>query len=424
MSSPPVATTWRCGMLADMPSVEEFERAFGRLAMIGRDPATGGCSRFAWTPEDRLVREWFTAAAAERSLATETDRNGNLWAWWGPLDGPAVVLGSHLDTVPAGGAYDGALGVVSAFLALDDLRAAGVRPRRPVAVVAFADEEGARFGLPTCGSRLLTGALDPAAALRRTDADGVDLEQALASFGVDPDGLGPDRERVDRIGQFVELHIEQGRGLSDLDAPLGVATGIWPHGRWRLTLTGEPNHAGTTRLAERRDPTLPLSAAIVAARRLAEHGGAVATVGRILVEPNGTNAVPAKVTAWLDARAPDDGVLDWLVGDWREEVRRTAAAERVDVEVAAESRSAAVTFDTALTDRVAGVLLAQGLPVPRLPTAAGHDAGALAAVVPAAMLFVRNPTGVSHSPAERADPADCVCGVSVLASVIEELACR
>lgn len=407
-----------------MTSVQEFEREFGRLASVGRDPATGAYSRFAWTSQDRAAREWFTAAAAQRDLATETDRNGNLWAWWGPGDEPALVLGSHLDTVPSGGAYDGALGVVSAFLALDELVGRGVRPVRPVAVVAFADEEGARFGLPTFGSRLLVGTLDPEAALRRVDAEGIGLGEALDRFGVDPAGLGADPERVGGIGHVVELHIEQGRGLADLDAPVGLATGIWPHGRWRLSLTGEANHAGTTRLADRRDPMLPLAVAVQAARRLAEHGRAVATVGRVLVEPNGTNAVPGRVTAWLDARARDDGVLDWLVGDWTEEVRRAAEAEGVDLELEEESRSVPVAFDGGLTDRLAGVLAARGLASPRLSTAAGHDAGVLATVVPASMIFVRNPTGVSHSPAERAEVRDCVTGVGVMAAVIEDLACR
>jgi len=406
-------------------SVEGFERDFDRLASIGRDPDTGGYHRLAWTAADRTAREWFTVAAAARSLAVETDRNGNLWAWWGPVGGSAVVLGSHLDTVPSGGAYDGALGVVSALLALDALVAAGVRPWRPVAVVAFADEEGARFGLPTFGSRLMTGGLDPAPALRRTDAAGVDLAQALVSFDVDPAGLGADAERVRGIGHFIELHVEQGRGLIDLGAPVGLATGIWPHGRWRLRLSGEPNHAGTTGLADRRDPMLPLARAIEVARGLAAAAsGAVATVGRVLVQPNASNAVPATVTAWLDARAADDGALDWLVGDWSEDVRRAAAAEGVGVEIVEESRSAPVTFDVGLTDRLTAVLAARGLPAPRLPTAAGHDAGSLAAVVPAAMIFVRNPTGVSHSPAEWAEPADCVIGVEVLAAVVEELACR
>lgn len=412
-------------MLAAVTSVAEFEREFSRLASIGRDPVSGGYSRFAWTPEDRAARAWFAGAAAERGLALETDRNGNLWAWWGENCGDALVLGSHLDTVPGGGAYDGALGVVSAFLALDELIASGVRPRRPVAVVAFADEEGARFGLPTFGSRLMTGALHPAEALRRTDAAGGSLADALRSAGVDPAGIGPDPERIAGIGQFLELHVEQGRGLADLGAPVGLATGIWPHGRWRLSLAGVPDHAGTTRLADRHDPTLPLASAVAAARALATAAdGPVATMGRVLVEPNSTNSVPASATAWLDARAASDDVLDSLLADWTEEVRRAAAAEGVEMAVTAESRSAAVTFDVALTDRLATVLADRGRSAPRLPTAAGHDAGALAAVVPAAMLFVRNPTGVSHSPAEHADPADCVTGVSVLAAVIEELACR
>ncbi len=407
-----------------MVSAAAFEREFGALAAIGRHPVDAGYSRLAWTAEDRAARVWFRAAAAARGLTVETDGNGNLWAWPGPAHAAAVVVGSHLDTVLSGGAYDGALGVVSSFLALDELRAVGARPRRPVAVVAFADEEGARYGLPTFGSRLMTGGLDPAAVVGRTDPAGVGLAEALTTFDVDPAGLGADPQRLGWISSFVELHVEQGRALAELDAPVGLATGIWPHGRWRLTLTGEPNHAGTTRLVDRRDPTLPLAGAVEAARRLAGANGAVATVGRLLVRPNSTNSVPAEVTAWLDARAADDVTLDRLVTGWADEVRSAAAAERVRMSLHPESRSPAVTFDGDLTDRMAAVLAGQGLPSPRLPTAAGHDAGVLAGHVPSAMLFVRNPTGVSHSPAERAETADCVVGISVLASVIEDLACR
>lgn len=407
-----------------MVSAAAFEREFGALAAIGRHPVDGGYSRLAWTSEDRAAQLWFRAAAAARGLTVETDRNGNLWAWLGSARAGAVVLGSHLDTVLSGGAYDGALGVVSSFLALDQLRSAGARPRRPLAVVAFADEEGARYGLPTFGSRLMTGGLSPAAALRGTDAAGVGLAEALTGFDVEPAGLGPDPERLGWIGSFIELHVEQGRALAELDAPVGLATGIWPHGRWRLTLTGEPNHAGTTRLVDRRDPTLPLARALEGARRLAGVTGAVATVGRLLVQPNSTNSVPAEVTAWLDARAADDVTLDRLLTGWADEVRGAANVERVRMSLAEESRSRAVVFDGDLTDRLAAVLAGQGLPSPRLSTAAGHDAGVLAGHVPSAMLFIRNPTGVSHSPAERAGTADCLSGISVLAAVIEDLACR
>jgi beta-ureidopropionase / N-carbamoyl-L-amino-acid hydrolase len=405
---------------------DEFEACFGGLAAIGPDPA-GGWTRLAWTDEDRAARSWFEAEATARGLAVEQDRVGNLWAWWTGLaaaTGGVVAVGSHLDTVRGGGAYDGALGVVSGLLAVGELIERGVEPERPVAVVAFADEEGGRFGVPTFGSRMLAGALDPPEVLDRTDEDGVTLAEAMAAAGVDPGALGPDPERVGRLGAFVELHVEQGRGLVDLGQPIGLATGIWPHGRWRLTLTGEANHAGTTRLADRRDPMLGLAAAVLAARAAADELAAVATVGRVLVEPNSANSVSGRVSAWLDARAEQDQTLDWLVTAFQAAVEEAAGRNGLTAELACESRTPGVEFDPDLTARVYACLRGHGLEPAGLPTAAGHDAGALATSIRTAMLFVRNPTGASHSPAETAELDDCLAGVRALAAVIEELACR
>jgi beta-ureidopropionase / N-carbamoyl-L-amino-acid hydrolase len=402
---------------------EAFEACFGGLAAIGRDPA-GGWTRLAWTDEDRAARSWFEAEASARGLSVEPDPAGNLWAWWpGSGAGPVVAVGSHLDTVRRGGAYDGALGVVSGLVAVGELIARGVEPRRPVAVVAFADEEGGRFGVPTLGSRVLTGALDPPDVLGRTDQDGVTVAEAMAAAGVDPGGFGPDPARVGRLGAFVELHVEQGRGLADLGQPVALGSGIWTHGRWRLTLTGEANHAGTTRLADRRDPMLGLAAAVLAARAAATELDAVATVGRVLVEPNASNAVPGRVSAWLDARAERDQTLDWLVAAFEAAVEESAGRNGLAAELVPESRSPAVELDHELTDRLDARLRAGGLEPPRLPTAAGHDAASLAAAVPTAMLFVRNPTGTSHSPEESAALDDCLTGVQALIAVIEELAC-
>ncbi|HEV2894489.1 MAG TPA: M20/M25/M40 family metallo-hydrolase, partial [Actinomycetota bacterium] len=200
-------------------------------------------------------------------------------------------------------------------------------------------------------------------------------------------------------------------------------TGIWPHGRWRLTLTGEANHAGTTRLADRRDPMLGLAAAVLAARAAATELDAVATVGRVEVEPNSANSVPVQVSAWLDARAPQDRTLDWLVTAFQTAVEEAAGRNGLTAELTVESRTPGVALDADLTARLDARLRSDGLEPPALPTAAGHDAGALAATVPTAMLFVRNPTGTSHSPSETADLDDCLTGVRALATVIEDLAC-
>jgi beta-ureidopropionase / N-carbamoyl-L-amino-acid hydrolase len=404
-----------------------FAALWESLLPIGRDAVTGGYRRYSWTPADAECRRWFRQAAAERNLRASADRNGNLWAWW---DVPwadseaAVVTGSHLDSVPDGGAYDGPLGVVTAFAAIDQLRERGKAPVRPLAVAAFCEEEGARFGVACLGSRLLADAIDPARAGALTDSGGTTFAAAMTAAGHDPAALGPDPGLLAGVGAYVELHIEQGRALADLDAAIGVAERIWPHGRWRLTFTGRADHAGTTRLSDRRDPMLAAAATVLAARGAAARHGALATVGKLTVDPGAVNAISSSVTAWLDARAPDEARLHAVTGDVLTQARTAAVAHGVALDHAQESVTQAVEFDAALRDRMVAALAAAGIRAPVLPTGAGHDAGVLAAWVPTGMLFVRNPTGVSHSPAEHAEPGDCAAGVTALAAVLEDLACR
>jgi N-carbamoyl-L-amino-acid hydrolase len=338
-----------------------------------------------------------------------------------------VVTGSHLDSVPDGGAFDGPLGVVSSFAALDGLRARRAEFTKPLALVNFGDEEGARFGLACVGSRLTAGRLTVEQAHRLTDGDGVTLPQAMEAAGHDPDAIGPDPERLSRIGAFVELHVEQGRALDLSGDRVGVASAIWPHGRWRFDFRGEANHAGTTRLDDRHDPMLPYAQTVLAARREARLAGAVATFGKISVEPNGVNAIPSLVRGWLDSRAADQATLDTVVDGVERAARDHAAAHGIDLDVVRESFTPVVEFDHALRDELARILGKAGdarLTVPVLGTGAGHDAGILSDRIPTAMLFVRNPTGVSHSPAEFAAEDDCVAGVHALADVLEGLACR
>jgi beta-ureidopropionase / N-carbamoyl-L-amino-acid hydrolase len=397
-----------------------FDRMWADLAPVGRDPGTRGYRRFAWTRTDATLREWFAGEASARGLEVTPDRAGNLWAWTGDPDAePGLVLGSHLDSVPDGGAFDGPLGIVSAFAALDLLRARGWSPRRPVGVACFADEEGARFGVACAGSRLLTGVLDPDRARALTDDDGTTMAEAMSAAGTDPRELGRDEEALRRIGTFVELHVEQGRALADVPGDagaVGVASSIWPHGRWRLDLRGRADHAGTTRLDDRDDPMLALATAVREARASAARHGALATVGKLRVRPNGVNAIASEITAWLDARGPVEAEVRAVVAEVG------AAAGTAPAE---ESWTPDTPFEAALRDRLAMLLAgADGAPAPVLPTSAGHDAGILAAAaIPTAMLFVRNPTGVSHSPAEHAEPADCRAGVEAMARVVEELAC-
>jgi beta-ureidopropionase / N-carbamoyl-L-amino-acid hydrolase len=404
---------------ADVSIASTFDAMWTALSGIGRSSATGGYRRFSWTAPDFEAREWFTAAARERALDVQCDRNGNLWAWWLPAGEHqeprnAFVTGSHLDSVPDGGAFDGPLGVVSALCAVDVLRARGVAPSTPVAVVVFAEEEGARFGVACAGSRLLTGVLQADKARALTDRDGVSLATAMAAAGIDIAQLGRDDEALRRMGAFVELHIEQGRHLVDVGAPVGVATSIWPHGRWRFSFAGSADHAGTTQLSDRHDSLLCLAETVVAARAHAQRLGGLATFGRVTVAPNATNAIASHVDAWLDARAADAERLENVVTGITATARECAAVHGVQLHVVNESATPRVEFSADVRSRMHEVLGE----VPDLATGAGHDAGVLAAEVPASMVFVRNPTGVSHSPAEFAERADCLAGIEALADVM------
>jgi beta-ureidopropionase / N-carbamoyl-L-amino-acid hydrolase len=404
--------------------VSAFDDVWPQILDVGRHRATGGYRRFAWTDADLTLREWFEGIAAQLGMDVVEDRNGNLWAWltparWSGDPRGAFVTGSHLDSVPDGGAFDGPLGIVSAFAAIDIIRERGIVPRIPIAVVAFSDEEGARFGVACVGSQLSTGALSAERARGLRDVDGITLDEAMRRQGRHPEDLGPDPALAERVGVFVELHVEQGRALDLVDRPIAVASAIWPHGRWQFTFNGEANHAGTTRFADRHDPMLAFASSVHAARSLAAAADAVATFGKVIVSPNGANAIPSSVQAWLDARAADEATLRTLVEKITAQAHQHAAADGIDLAVNAESVTPIVEFPQAPRARLQRALAHLG-DIPVLPTQAGHDAGILSAVVPTAMLFVRNPTGVSHSPEEFAESDDCNAGAVALADVMAD----
>lgn len=403
-----------------------YDELMGQIAPFGRDAESGGYDRLSWTTVDLQLREWFRRTAQAAGLTVVDDGNANLWAWWGQeLESSAVVVGSHLDSVPAGGAHDGPLGVVGALLAIAHLREQGFEPARPIAVVAFSDEEGGRFGIACAGSRLLTGALAPEKALALVDRDGVRLEDAIVACGGDPAALGAIPALVDRIGAFVELHIEQGHfptiqddsvaGLPAAGSPLGVGTEIWPHGRWRIDVEGEANHAGATPMEDRHDPLLPAAAAVLAVDRAARAHDALGTVGRLEVVPGAVNAIASSASLWMDVRGADEPRVRAVVAD----VAETSGHQAVQ-----ESWTASTPFDTELSAVVAEVASGvTGVPVPTLPCGAGHDAGVLSlAGRPAAMLFVRNATGVSHAPREEVDPDDAALGIVALEEIVRRLA--
>lgn len=387
---------------------------------IGRDSLRGGYSRHLFEEPELELRRWFQLSAEQLGLQVELDGNGNLWAWYGEPGPGAIVTGSHLDSVPGGGAYDGPLGVVSALEAIEILQTDGWRPSRPVAICVFAEEEGSRFGVPCLGSRLMVGEISPDDALSRSDRSGVTMRSAWHQAALDVSRVGADLERLERIGAFIELHVEQGVDLEERDLPLAAASTIIPHGRWRLTITGEGNHAGSTPMEYRRDPVVAASAAVLAIKEVAERSrkGARATVGKMSITPNGTNVIASLVDLWVDIRADTDEAVREQLAETVAVVEQSTGAQGCELKVLEESFTPTVRFDRQITTRIIEML--DGIPA--ISTGAGHDAGVLSAYVPSAMLFVRNPTGVSHAPGEGARSEDCERGARALALVLKNLA--
>jgi N-carbamoyl-L-amino-acid hydrolase len=407
------------GMMTEVITTDALAVRMDGLDEIGVGPE--GVQRLAWTEEDALTRAWFEEQAAGADLRVERDPAGNLWAcpkaeppWWG--------VGSHLDSVRGGGPYDGPLGVACAFEI-----AAGCE--RPIAVVSFADEEGARFNTPTFGSKALAGRLDLPAVLERRDDDGVSLRDAMRAGGVEPDAIGgaPEWLRT-RLAGFIEIHIDQTTELARAGEPVGVVSGLASRTRLEVRLTGRADHAGTTPRSERRDALSAAARLIVGAEDLAssldgDHGPLTITASRIITKPNAPTTIAAEVRLWIDARAPGFAAieawrarLDSLVGE-------LAEGTGVEIEVSVASRSGAREFapEVRAALRRACEEVVGHVP-PELVCFAGHDAGVLAERVPAAMLFVRNATGVSHSPDENVSLEDAAIAAQVVARALEGLA--
>jgi len=401
--------------------VDTVPGLLAEIADIGTDPLRGGYSRPVFSTAELDLREWFIAHATKRGLDVEIDGVGTIRAWWhtpSRTTTGAVLTGSHLDSVPGGGAFDGPLGIASALVAVDLLRARGFTPDKPLVVAAFPEEEGSRFGIACLGSRLLTGAITPERALALQDPDGDTFAEVLTRNGFDPRAVTADIEGIGAFDSFVELHVEQGRALIDLDAPVAIGSSILGHGRWRASIRGEGNHAGTTLMPDRHDPMVAAARAIQAIRDIARTTqDARATVGRLQPVPGGTNVIASRVDFWIDVRHPDDTVTLALVESIRRALELLGAEEGCEAQLTEESFSATTRFDTRLRGRLETMLPH----APVLDTGAGHDAGVLASVIPTAMIFVRNPTGISHSPEEYATDLDAQLGAERLADVLQGL---
>ena len=378
------------------------------LAALTEEPP--GLTRTYLTPMHKAANELVTEWMREAGLAVRIDSAGNVRGKRG--SGPALLIGSHLDSVPNAGKYDGVLGVllgIEAAAALSDTEVA-------VEVIGFAEEEGVRFGTTLMASRAVAGTWDEA-WLGIEDADGVTLAEAARAFGLDPAKMG-DNSRDARPTAYLEVHIEQGPVLESLDAPLGVVTAIAGARRRAVTLTGAAAHAGTAPMHLRRDALVAAAEAVVACESIARQHGIVATVGKLDNAPNGINVVPGEVRFTIDARAAEDAARDDAIAAIDRRLQQIAQERGVALNIEELHRASAIACDPALASLFAEAIKAAGLAVHELPSGAGHDAMAVADLCPVAMLFIRSPGGVSHHPDEAVIDQDVTVALDVLIDTI------
>ena len=407
--------------VVDGARVRETLRAFARIGYS----ADGGMRRLAFSRAELRARQLLLHLLERAGLAARVDPIGNIFGHLAGADNalPPVLAGSHLDTVPGGGRFDGAAGVVAALEVAVTLRERGIVPRRPVAVVAFAAEESSRFGRGTLGSGVLAGTWPAAEVVALRDASGVTFGRALRRLGLDPARAGEARRPPGVFAAYLELHIEQGRVLEEMGARLGIVEAIAAPTRLRLRMTGRADHSGATPMALRRDALAGAAEVVLAVERAARAArGVVGTVGTLRVEPGAINVVPGAAELGIDVRGTDAGARGQVVARIREAIDAVAAARGLDAAIEVLSDEAPVALDPGIAALLERHGRARGLPLRRLPSGAGHDAMQLARLCPAGMLLVPSRGGVSHDRAEWTDLADIVAGTQVLLDAVLELA--
>lgn len=382
----------------------------------------GRLTRLSLTPAHKAAATEVQRWMEEAGMTARLDAIGNVVGRYeGSTPGlPALLLGSHIDTVPDAGKYDGMLGVITAIAAVAELHRQGQRLPLAVEVLAFGDEEGVRFPTGLSGSRAVAGTFDHT-ALDRADAQGVPFGQALKAFGGDPDAVSGMARRPDQVLGFVEVHIEQGPVLETMGLPAGVVTTINGASRFKIEVMGEAGHAGTVPMGLRKDALAAAAEMILAVERRAAGApepGLVATVGQIVPRPGATNVIPGRVLFTLDVRAPDDEDRHKAVDDLTAAFATLAARRHVGLAVEKTYDEHSVLCDPGLSRQLAAALARTGVEPHYLPSGAGHDAMTMAALCPVAMLFVRCKRGISHHPEEAIRVEDADLAVRVLLDLL------
>ena len=408
--------------MSDRAMPQRAQRAIAECRRIaGMSEEVGGTTRRFLTPPVREVHALLHGRMEAIGMNVSVDAAGNLRGRWHPPAGRSkrLIIGSHIDTVPNAGAFDGILGVT---LALECAEIAQeLKLPLTIEIIAFSEEEGVRFGVPFIGSRAAAGRFDPA-LLKLKDADGATLDDAIRAFGLDPGGIEKAAIDEDALG-FLEVHIEQGPVLEAEGLQVAAVTAIVGQTRHILTWTGHANHAGTTPMHLRRDALAGAAEWIVAVESLAQRtDGLVATVGHVDVEPNAANVIAGAVRVSLDVRHADDAARKSAVDTLLAQAETIAARRGLALQCARQMDQPAVPMDERLTAFLAEATEAAGLPVKLMPSGAGHDAMVMASRVPTAMLFLRSPGGLSHHPDETVLEEDVAAALGVCRKFLERLA--
>jgi hydantoinase/carbamoylase family amidase len=404
--------------VSDGPAIDA-QRVIADLRELARRTSDdAGAQRLCWGEGWHAARAFLRDLLDEVGLVPEIDEAGNAWAYLPGEREPALAVGSHLDSVPNGGWLDGALGVMGGLGVLRAWAGAGGRPPRTLALVDWADEEGARFGRSLFGSSAAAGTFDPAELADARDAEGRPAPVVLGENGVDLERALDSRFRLERLGAYLELHIEQGPVLEAEGIRAAAVTGCVGVERLRLRLTGRVSHAGTTPMDVRRDAGLAAAATALRVEEIASEEGGVGTVGEIDFEPGIPTAVPGRASMVVDLRHPSADALSRMLSATRE-AAAGCAAER-DCEVAEEPvwRIEPIAFDAELVslareacERVTGTAY-------ELPSGALHDAASMAPHVPTAMVFSPSVAGVSHAPEEDTPEADLATAIEVFGTLV------
>jgi allantoate deiminase len=403
---------------ADPRRIMRFLR---EVSEIGPDPR-GGWSRLAFSPEERDAHTVFEHWAADLGLTVSTDAIGNTFAELsGNMAGSALLAGSHLDTVPRGGNFDGAAGVAAALeVARLLIESRGLN--RPYRAVVFSGEEGARFGAPCIGSRVATGAFTGDTLSILTDREGRSVAECAAQVGLRPADVAGAVWRQGWVSAFLELHIEQGRVLEARGRTLGVVDAIAGSTRIELTFSGNADHSGATPMFLRHDALVAASELVIEAeRRAASYRTAVATVGNVEVEPGSFTTVPGLTRLSLDVRDVDSERQRELAEELLDAATRTAARRGLEVSAVLMSDQSPVVLHKPVREQLARIAHESGVPFCVLPSGASHDTAHIAKAAPAGMVFVPSRQGISHSPEEWSSAEDIARGAEVMTAALKTL---